>query len=203
VAPCTQIHSTDQLAFHPRKKQLTTTNTLVDWKPRRTFRLATAAVFLSGVAALAACQTQQQPVTQPEDNLAAAGFIIRPANTPERKAMLSRLPPNRFVKRKKGDIIHYIYADLLVGGCLYVGPPLTPLGSTATCHLCRQSIGAALELRVEDNGVGFDPEALDPGRYGIVGLREQAELIGAELRMDSKPNEGTTMCVDEVIADSV
>jgi signal transduction histidine kinase len=52
-----------------------------------------------------------------------------------------------------------------------------------------------LELRVEDSGVGFDPEALEPGRYGIVGLREQAELIGAELRIDSKPNEGTTLCV--------
>jgi hypothetical protein len=90
-------------------------------KPRRCFRLATAAVFLSVVTVLVACQTPQQIVTQHEDNLAAAGFIIRPANTPERKAMLSRLPPNRFVKREKGDTIHYIYADSLVCGCLYVG----------------------------------------------------------------------------------
>ena len=52
-----------------------------------------------------------------------------------------------------------------------------------------------LELRVEDNGVGFDPQALRPGHYGIVGLREQAELIGAELRIDSTPNEGTILCV--------
>ena len=93
----------------------------IDCRPRRGFRLATAAVFLTVVAVLVACQTQQQIVTQHEDNLAAAGFIIRPANTPERKAMLSRLPPNRFVKREKGDTIHYIYADPLVCGCLYVG----------------------------------------------------------------------------------
>jgi signal transduction histidine kinase len=52
-----------------------------------------------------------------------------------------------------------------------------------------------LELRIEDNGIGFDPQALRPGHYGIVGLREQAELIGAELRIDSKPNEGTSLCV--------
>jgi signal transduction histidine kinase len=52
-----------------------------------------------------------------------------------------------------------------------------------------------LELRVEDNGIGFDPEAPRPGHFGIVGLREQAELIGAELRIDSKPNEGTTLCL--------
>lgn len=52
-----------------------------------------------------------------------------------------------------------------------------------------------LELRIADNGVGFDPRALRPGHYGIVGLREQAELIGAELHIDSKPNEGTTLSV--------
>ncbi len=54
---------------------------------------------------------------------------------------------------------------------------------------------AALELQIEDNGIGFDPAALRPGHYGIVGLREQAELIGAELRIDSRPNEGTRLCV--------
>jgi signal transduction histidine kinase len=54
---------------------------------------------------------------------------------------------------------------------------------------------SALELRVEDDGIGFDPQALRPEHYGIVGLREQAELIGAELRIESKPNEGTTICV--------
>jgi signal transduction histidine kinase len=54
---------------------------------------------------------------------------------------------------------------------------------------------AHLVLRIEDNGIGFDPQALRPGHYGIVGLREQAELIGAELRIDSKPAEGTTLCV--------
>jgi len=93
----------------------------IDCKPRRQFSLATAAVFLAVLTVLAACQTQQQIVTRHEDNLAAAGFIIRPANTPERKAMLSRLPPNKFVKREKGDTVHYIYADPMVCGCLYVG----------------------------------------------------------------------------------
>jgi signal transduction histidine kinase len=52
-----------------------------------------------------------------------------------------------------------------------------------------------LELRIEDNGIGFDPDASRPGHFGIVGLREQAELIGAELRIDSKPNEGTRLSV--------
>jgi signal transduction histidine kinase len=59
-----------------------------------------------------------------------------------------------------------------------------------------QSTGeSVLELCIEDNGVGFDPRELRPGHYGIVGLREQAALIGAELRIDSKPNAGTKLFV--------
>jgi hypothetical protein len=70
---------------------------------------------------LSACQTEQQQVEQREDKLSAAGFIIKPANTPERKAMLARLPAHKFVTRQNGDTIHYVYADPLVCGCLYVG----------------------------------------------------------------------------------
>jgi hypothetical protein len=73
------------------------------------------------VAAFSACQTQQQMITEHEDKLAAAGFVIKPANTPERQAMLARLPAHKFVVRQNGDTIHYVYADPLVCDCLYVG----------------------------------------------------------------------------------
>ena len=88
---------------------------------RRSFRGAMAAVSAAALIALGACQTVQQKVVAHEDNLAAAGFIVRPANTPERKAMLGRLPANHFLRRVKGDVVHYVYADPLVCGCLYVG----------------------------------------------------------------------------------
>ncbi len=55
--------------------------------------------------------------------------------------------------------------------------------------------GMRLELRIEDNGIGFDPNVLLPDHFGIVGLREQAELIGAELRIDSRRNDGTRILV--------
>jgi hypothetical protein len=35
--------------------------------------------------------------------------------------MLHRLPAHTFVQRVNGDIVHYVYADPLVCGCLYVG----------------------------------------------------------------------------------
>jgi len=68
---------------------------------------AAAIVTLMAVGALSACQTQRQIVSEHEDRLSAAGFIIKPAN--------------RFVMRQNGDRIHYVYADALVCGCLYVG----------------------------------------------------------------------------------
>jgi signal transduction histidine kinase len=55
--------------------------------------------------------------------------------------------------------------------------------------------GTHMELRIQDNGIGFDPQTLHPGHYGIIGLREQAELIGAKLTIDSMRNEGTIISV--------
>lgn len=87
----------------------------------RHFRHAGAAALLLIVVSLTACQTQQQRIVQHEDALAAAGFVVRIANTPQRQAMLHRLPPFRFVQRVNGDTVHYVYADPLACGCLYVG----------------------------------------------------------------------------------
>lgn len=50
-----------------------------------------------------------------------------------------------------------------------------------------------LELSIEDDGVGFDSSAPHPGHYGLVGLREQARLIGADLSIQSVLYEGTTL----------
>ncbi len=68
-----------------------------------------------------ACQTPQQAVSDKEENLVAAGFIVRPANTPARQAMLHRLPANHYVQRIHGEDVTYVYADPLVCNCLYVG----------------------------------------------------------------------------------
>jgi hypothetical protein len=70
---------------------------------------------------LIGCESVQQQVQNKEDALAAAGFTVKPANTPEREQMLHRLPPNRFVQRPKNGVVDYVYADPLVCNCLYVG----------------------------------------------------------------------------------
>lgn len=50
-------------------------------------------------------------------------------------------------------------------------------------------------LELADDGRGFDPHAVVPGHYGLVGLREQAEAIGAQLQIDSGPGLGTRVRV--------
>ena len=52
-----------------------------------------------------------------------------------------------------------------------------------------------LRLRIADDGIGFNPQVSRPGHFGLVGLREQAQLIDGDLRVDSTPNAGTTLTV--------
>jgi signal transduction histidine kinase len=52
-----------------------------------------------------------------------------------------------------------------------------------------------IELVISDDGVGFDPAAPQPGHYGVLGIREQAQLIDAELELRSAPGAGATVKV--------
>ena len=46
---------------------------------------------------------------------------------------------------------------------------------------------AGLDLQVTDDGRGFDPDAVGDGHYGLVGMRERANLLGGSLLVDSHP----------------
>jgi hypothetical protein len=85
--------------------------------PNASFRLAALAACLTA----AACATPQQQAENRENLLAAAGFTVRPANTPARVVSLRSLPPNRLIQQTRGGTVSYVYADPLVCACLYVG----------------------------------------------------------------------------------
>lgn len=70
---------------------------------------------------IAGCVSQQTQVGQKEDLLAAAGFQVRPADSPHRLAAIKRLPPNRFVTKLVNGNPVYLYADPLVCNCVYFG----------------------------------------------------------------------------------
>jgi signal transduction histidine kinase len=46
-------------------------------------------------------------------------------------------------------------------------------------------------LRVSDDGAGFDPAHVDDQGFGLLGMRERAEAIGATLRVSSRSGVGT------------
>ncbi|MCM5681929.1 histidine kinase [Schlegelella sp. S2-27] len=48
-------------------------------------------------------------------------------------------------------------------------------------------------LTIADDGVGFDPALPHPGHYGVLGIREQAQLIDAELDLHSAPGAGARL----------
>lgn len=51
-----------------------------------------------------------------------------------------------------------------------------------------------VELVVTDDGAGFDPNGFDStGHHGLNGMRERAELVGAELTVSSTAGAGTTI----------
>jgi signal transduction histidine kinase len=51
-------------------------------------------------------------------------------------------------------------------------------------------------LRVADNGAGMDPSRPNPERYGLVGIRERADAIGARVRFESTLGSGTTVLIE-------
>jgi signal transduction histidine kinase len=63
----------------------------------------------------------------------------------------------------------------------------------------------SVRLTIGDDGVGFDPAALDAardGHFGWRGIRERAEQIGAQVEVHSQPGTGTTVTVTVPLANS-
>jgi PAS domain S-box-containing protein len=52
-----------------------------------------------------------------------------------------------------------------------------------------------VQLQIQDNGCGFDPEIVAPEQRGMGTMRERARGIGAELDIWSQPGEGTKITV--------
>jgi signal transduction histidine kinase len=53
----------------------------------------------------------------------------------------------------------------------------------------------AVELRLCDDGRGFDPAHISPGRSGLSMMRERAQAVGAMLSIASQPGHGTEITV--------
>jgi nitrate/nitrite-specific signal transduction histidine kinase len=55
--------------------------------------------------------------------------------------------------------------------------------------------GDELVLRISDDGIGFDPDAVSAGperwpHFGLAGMRERAQAVGGRIEWRSKPGSG-------------
>ncbi|NMB88881.1 MAG: sensor histidine kinase, partial [Chloroflexi bacterium] len=61
-----------------------------------------------------------------------------------------------------------------------------------------------LILSVRDDGIGFDPQGVNPAgnaSFGLVGMRERALSIGAQLEVCSAPSQGTQITLHVPLLD--
>jgi ligand-binding sensor domain-containing protein/signal transduction histidine kinase len=55
--------------------------------------------------------------------------------------------------------------------------------------------GGGIELRIRDDGCGFDPGQVPPDCLGLAFMEERAQAIGAALEVESQPGQGTRIAV--------
>jgi hypothetical protein len=113
---------------------------------KRVFVALLCLVNFAGCATLQASDTRSA-----EYALAAAGFHVRPADTPEKLAQLAGLTPRTLMRRPLDGEVQYIYADLTICQCLYVG-------SEAEYQRLRQQEQAAVDrfFAVDESGSWLD-----------------------------------------------
>lgn len=78
-------------------------------------------VVLGAGLAVSACVSAAEIAQQQQNLLAAAGFVAKPANTPERIAALHAMPPRQVLMQAHEGHFVYLYADPDFCRCLYVG----------------------------------------------------------------------------------
>jgi two-component system sensor histidine kinase DegS len=69
-------------------------------------------------------------------------------------------------------------------------------GATRVWVTVETTGGQEIKLTVKDDGVGFDPSAVKPegnSKFGLVGMRERAELLGGSMEIQSAPGRGTKL----------
>jgi nitrate/nitrite-specific signal transduction histidine kinase len=86
------------------------------------------------------------------------------------------------------------YQDLhVLRGTLLAG--LLSLNCATTQPDVDRKSAYRVELGVSDDGRGFDASTVQPGHHGLSIIRERASARGADLTIESQPDQGTEIGV--------
>ncbi len=136
----------------------------------------------------------------------------------EMRALLAELRPSTLTDAELGDLLRLLGNSFT--GRTNVPAKVTVMGQgvlpadvqVAIYRICQEALNNilkhakaslveiflqheenAIELRIRDNGQGFDPERTPSGHYGLSMMRERAEGVGVRLSMTSQPDQGTEL----------
>lgn len=127
-------------------------------------RFALFVVASVSLFAVACAGMQQRETLSMEDSLAAAGFQVRPADTPEKLAQLEKLPQRKMLTQEHHGQPTYLYADATDCKCLYAG------GQKAYDQYQKNVASADVEDEridaADDLPLSTSPDWLDVDAYG-------------------------------------
>ena len=136
----------------------------------------------------------------------------------EMRALLAELRPSALTDTDLGDLLHLLGNAL--AGRINVPVEVTvaqevilpPEVQVAFYRICQEALNnitkhakashveinllhadGAVELRVQDDGKGFEEGLAPAGHYGLSMMRERAQTVGAVLTVTSHPGQGTEL----------
>jgi signal transduction histidine kinase len=65
--------------------------------------------------------------------------------------------------------------------------------SHVSLHL--STLEKSLQIEICDDGIGFDPEVIQAGHYGLLGMGERVRLAGGSFAVHSIPGDGTRITI--------
>jgi two-component system nitrate/nitrite sensor histidine kinase NarX len=134
----------------------------------------------------------------------------------EMRMMVSELRPLALIDSNLGDLLHQL-ADAFTGRTnIHVALTITGEDILASevqvtvYRICQEGLNniarhaaasrvkvklqytaGKVDMRIQDNGRGFDANLSSPGHYGLSMMNERAQAIGAKLEIISQPGKGT------------
>jgi signal transduction histidine kinase len=138
----------------------------------------------------------------------------------EMRALLAELRPSILADTDLGDLLRQLGSAFTGRTNLPVAVTVDGQGELATevqvalYRVCQEGLNnvakhakagqvaihlrydpGAVELRLSDDGRGFDPAHVSPGRSGLSMMRERAQAVGAKLSIESRPGHGTKIMI--------
>jgi signal transduction histidine kinase len=179
----------------------------------------TQTLFSASLIAEVLPQLWEQDVVEARRNLAKLRQLTRGAMA-EMRTLLLELRPAALVERPLGDLLRHLAEALTNRTKIPVevtvdqecaAPPGVRIAQyriaqEALNNVARHSRAShvaltlrcserRIELRIRDDGCGFDRTAIPPGHMGVGIMRERAEGIGAVFEVESEPGKGTCVTV--------